>query len=73
MIIRVCMDCGKILGQIADDQDGRSHGWCKECFKKRMEESDAQKLYFRITCLGGGFVILFHLKEYYIKSTFNCL
>ena len=54
MIVRVCMDCGAILGVIPDDRDGRSHGFCGECFEVReleldmlirKEKEDAEKLH----------------------------
>jgi len=38
-MIRVCMDCERVLGEKAPLADKRiSHGLCKKCFKKRMQE-----------------------------------
>lgn len=37
MIVRVCMDCGEIMG-IKKGGSGESHGICDSCLRARLEE-----------------------------------
>ena len=45
MILRICMDCKKILGRVNPDKKIQmpcfvhfSHGLCEKCEQKRMED-----------------------------------